>query len=135
MKLYNAFVHLVGTGINHEIVKKGITASEIKILKTIHGEDAVTDITPAKNEFTDHVNIDEFALPEQKGKPFQLAAAEVERSEDEERERLSNIYGSKIITAVFGAPVAKIMDDIVLPAAPQGPAPIKRTAHGREVVS
>lgn len=49
MHLYNCKVRLAGSLYN-EVPKTGITAAEIIVLRTIHGDDAVADIVPAGEE-------------------------------------------------------------------------------------
>lgn len=49
MHLYNCKVRLSGSLYN-EVPKTGITAAEIIVLRVIHGDDAVADITPAGEE-------------------------------------------------------------------------------------
>lgn len=149
MKLYNIIVRLApcfGVSSNHEVNKRGVTASEIKLLKAIHGDDAIPAIEAAKDEFTDFVNTDEGAPPDVKGKKIQLAWAEVERTETQERARLSERYGSKAVIKTFGVPIERIDDEVALTAPRAAPIAIEpakqktltmptRTTHGRELAA
>jgi hypothetical protein len=86
MKLYDCIVQLKGE-IKDQIKKRGVTAAEIKVLTAIHDGDnvGVRDI-------------------EEMGS--------VNRSENEERSRLVDIYGPKTIDRIFGVTVQHIEADI-----------------------
>jgi hypothetical protein len=88
MKIYNCKVRLHANP-NDEVRRNKVTAAEIRVLRKMHGEDAVVEITEV---------------------------AEVERSQDQERDRLERAYGVKAVTALFGVPIVKI--DAELPADP-----------------
>jgi hypothetical protein len=83
MKLYSCKVRLHGE-VKDEVHKVGVTSAEMKILKVIHGDDAVVDVKQT---------------------------GEVERSESKERERLEMIYGEKRVVQSFGARVASMADE------------------------
>lgn len=95
MKLYSCKVRLSGSLYN-EVPKSSVTAAEITILKVLHGDDAVVDITEAgKNKTT----------------------------QSEERERLITEYGAGLVgkqlaktpeaalAAVFGI-AGRLPDDV-----------------------
>lgn len=100
MKLFSAKVRIMGQ-VQDEVSKTNVTQAEIVVLKSIHGDDAVSEI-----KLTD----------------------EVERDEAKERERLEMIYGDAVIGKLFGAPVARIGDDAPVAARP---LPDARPAAGR----
>lgn len=89
MKLYSCKVRLKANP-NDEVRKKGVTAAEIRLLRKMHGEDAVIEIQ---------------------------VSTETERTESQERDRLSQIYGEKAVIALFGLPVSKIEEEIKDPLA------------------
>lgn len=84
MKVYDCKVRNKGD-VRDEVVRKAITAAEIKVLRHIHGDDAVVGIKPL--------------------------TAEAERTEEVERERLEMRYGAKAIAEVFGVKIAKIAEE------------------------
>lgn len=88
MKIYNCKVRLHANP-NDEVRRNKVTAAEIRVLRKMHGEDAVIEITEI---------------------------ADIERTQDYERDRLERLYGAKAVTALFGVPVVKI--DAELPADP-----------------
>jgi hypothetical protein len=45
MKAYKALININGSH-SHQVVKKGLTAAEILVLRAIHGQDSVRDIKP-----------------------------------------------------------------------------------------
>jgi len=89
MKLYKCKVRLHANP-NDEVRKKDVTAAEIKLLRLLHGEDAVIEIS---------------------------VSGEADRGEMEERDRLAQAYGEKPVIKLFGVPVAKIEQEIVDPMA------------------
>lgn len=90
MKLYNCIVRLQGD-VKDEVAKSGVTSAEIKVLKNIHGGDAVHRVVKAVDA--------------------EGEARSVERTEAQERDRLSALYGEGKIVSIFGAPVLKIEDE------------------------
>lgn len=111
MKLYNCIVRLQGD-VKDEVAKSGVTSAEIKVLKNIHGGDAVHRVVRATDEDGD--------------------ARSVERTEAQERDRLSALYGEGKIISMFGAPVQKIEEDLAIDdededEAPQPKAKAKRS--------
>lgn len=112
MKLYDCKVRLQGE-VKDEVRKYGVTAAEIKVLRRIHGDDAVLEI--ADNGAAD-------------------------RNEHEERERLEAVYGDKIISKIFGISVQKIEEDVIEDFSdelsesdpkPAAAAPVRRTRVSR----
>lgn len=97
MKLYRAKVRLHGSPLD-EVQKINLTAAEIRILKHVHGDDAVVDTKEQGNgeEHTEGV----------------ILQSSVDRAADVERDRLEQVYGEKTVSEVFGAPVARIEDDV-----------------------
>lgn len=91
MKLYNCKIRLHGNPLD-ETRKRGVTAGEIRLLKQIHGDDAVLEVTP-----TGEVAANDAGEP---------------RSEAEERARLERIYGEKPVSKMFGVKQASINDDL-----------------------
>lgn len=108
MQLYSIKVRLGGL-VNNEVRKSGVTAAEIMVLRALHGDDAVVDITSAKMDHRTHA---------------------------EERARLNAIYCNKetsspetftkkreMLRGLFGADTAdlpvKLPEDV--PAAPGKP--------------
>jgi hypothetical protein len=85
MKLYNIKLRLAGSPLD-EVRKGSVTSAEITVLKDIHGADALAEI---------------------------IAAGEVDRAADAERDRLEQVYGERRVTKVFGAPQPRIEDEIV----------------------
>ena len=59
----------------HTITKRGVTAYELRILKKIHGDDAIIHLKPV---------------------------GELERDEHDEHLRLARVYGVKNVETVFG---------------------------------
>lgn len=80
MQLYDCKVRLGGNLVN-EVPKARITAAEVLILQTIHGEAGVVGVQPRKMD---------------------------KRAHDAERERLIQRYGAKIVTALFGPSFQKL---------------------------
>lgn len=81
MQLYSCKVRLAGSLYN-EVFKPEVTVPEIYILKFVHGDDAVVDITPLRREAFDPGPLDDDGRPT---KP-------VLRTEAAERERLMRLY-------------------------------------------
>jgi hypothetical protein len=73
MKLYKATVRLSGSNDN-EVPKIGLTAPEILILRSIHGDDAVVRIVETSQD---------------------------KRSNAAERERLTQLYGLPAVNKIF----------------------------------
>lgn len=84
MKLYSAKVRLYGE-VKDEVQRVNVTAAEVRVLRSIHGEDAVVSVEPTGN---------------------------VDRSDSQERDRLSRVYGEKVIAKMFGVPVAEISTEL-----------------------
>lgn len=84
MNLHSCKVRLQGE-VKDEVQKIQVTSAEIRVLKEIHGDDAVVEIR---------------------------ITGESDRSDAEERARLGQLYGEQTVTAMFGAPVATIADEI-----------------------
>ena len=76
MKTYDCHVRLGGK-VTNEVQRLGVTAPEIIALRSIHGEDAVVRLKS-------------------------LAVADDRRSHVAERDRLSRLYGDKVIEDLFG---------------------------------
>lgn len=98
MKLYKCKVRLHANA-NDEVRKKNVTAAEIRLLRAMHGEDAVIEIQDC---------------------------GVIERGEAEERDRLGKLYGDAAVVKLFGAPVVKVdmpLDPTAEIETPQ-PAPI-----------
>lgn len=84
MQTYSARVRLSGSLFN-EVPKAELTAAEITVLRRLHGPDSVIEIKPGKH---------------------------VDRSDDDERDRLSHLYGRALaglkgvgsLDAVLGVP-------------------------------
>jgi hypothetical protein len=74
MYRYDATVRLAGSPL-HEVQKENLSASEILILRAIHGDDAVVNIKWKTSDRTPHAD---------------------------ERERLIQFYGEKAFEKVFG---------------------------------
>mgnify|MGYP005848280495 CR=1 FL=1 len=55
MQIVKCNVHL-SSDRNHVVTKTGVTVAEIEILRTLHGEDAVTDIYPTKQDTRKHAD-------------------------------------------------------------------------------
>jgi hypothetical protein len=83
LKLFSAKIRR-GGDVRDEVRKDGLTAAEIKMLKKIHGKDAVLEV-------------DETGV--------------AQRDVQDERKRLEMLYGEKAVAAVFGAPVPTMEDD------------------------
>lgn len=97
MKLYDCKVRIMAS-VQDEVIKNGISQAEIVVLKTIHGDDAVSGVTSA-------------GVAKVKVDPTDPESAERPRNEVEEREHLEMTYGEGIIAKIFGVPVARIGDD------------------------
>jgi len=72
---YHFIALSIGADITHVITKEYVTASEIVMLRAIHGETAVTEIRPTGS--FDH-------------------------SSDEERNRLGELYSDEQVSEIFG---------------------------------
>lgn len=104
MQTYSAKLRLSGSLFN-EIQKNDLTAAEVTVLRRLHGDDAVVDIKAGK---------------------------QVDRTDDEERERLNGFYGKgirrndkiKTLDAILGVPGVPLPTRIpgvdVLPAPKTG---------------
>jgi hypothetical protein len=118
MQVYRCKVRLAGSLLN-EVWKDEATAPEIILLRAMHGDDAVVEITRTSMDKRPHA---------------------------EERERLKNIYGAKIVLEQFGHPHQQLpvrLDDHEEPveeAAPEAesllpPAPVKKGPFGRPLAA
>lgn len=83
MKLYSAKIRLQGD-VRDEVRKENLTKAELKVLKVIHGNDAIHDV---------------------------VETGVAKRDEAAERDRLAVIYGEPRIAKIFGVKVQKIEDD------------------------
>lgn len=72
---YHFVALAIGSDINHGITKDFVTASEIVVLRNIHGETAVSEIRPTGS--FDH-------------------------GSDEERNRLGELYNDELVAEIFG---------------------------------
>lgn len=104
MKLHTCKVRLQGE-VKDEVLKINATAAEIRVLQSIHGDDAVLDIKPT---------------------------GEADRSEAEERKRLMAIYGQRTVEEMFGVKVATVTgelpDEMLAPVEDEDPAPAPKQA-------
>jgi hypothetical protein len=109
MNLYNCKVRLHANPLD-EVRKKNVTAGEIRILRQIHGEDSVIEITKTGAKAMS-LNPDK--------------AGDI-RTEAEERDRLEQVYGEKAVAQLFGArqqPIdTELQEDKPLPVVKQGKA-------------
>lgn len=106
MKLYTCKVRLHGD-VRDEVRKRNITAGEIRVLRQIHGEDAVSEIVLT-------------GMEARSDDPSMNGAL---RTEEEERSRLSRIYGEKAVGQMFGVkPVARINAEVE-PDSPESDTP------------
>lgn len=83
MKLFNCKVRIMGD-VAHEVQRTAVTNAEIRILRSIHGDDGVVDIAPQD---------------------------EADRSEAEERHRLEMFYGEPAVARLFGVARPSITDE------------------------
>lgn len=94
MQLYDCKVRLNGNMLS-ESVKKDVTAPEIIILRALHGHDeGVIDIRPTVMDKRPHAD---------------------------ERERLEQVYGPKVVFETFGLPHLKLpikLDDVAAYVSP-----------------
>ena len=74
MQMYKASVR-PGGQITHEVPRDVLSAPEVVLLRAIHGDDAVVHLSRTKKQ---------------------------QCNEQEERERLTGVYGAKAVTAAFG---------------------------------
>jgi len=95
MNLHSCKVRLQGE-VKDEVQKTDCTSAEIRVLKEIHGDDAVLEVKVTGN---------------------------TDRSDNDERLRLGQLYGEKTVTAMFGAPVATINDEIEAEVEVEAPSP------------
>jgi hypothetical protein len=97
MKLYSCKVRLHGS-VADEVRKSEVTSAEISVLQDVHGDDAVLDVAElpgkAMNTIQNHPRY---------GKP---------RTEDDERDRLEQIYGAARIAKVFGPKTRRMSADL-----------------------
>ena len=96
MKTYNCKCRQKGS-VQDETRKRNVTGAEIRVLRDIHGEDAVLDITEV---------------------------GQVDRTQDGERDRLSAVYGEKVVNKLFGAktqPMGDLPTQAAAPAAQEIP--------------
>lgn len=92
MKLFNCNVRL-GGNVLHDVPKYGLSEMEIRVLQSMHGDDAVYGIK---------------------------SAGEVERSDHEEASILADTYGAKRVSEVSGI---KTIAPLVIDDAPDEPQP------------
>lgn len=85
MKLYDCKVRLHANP-QDEVRRRKVTAAEIRVLRQMHGDDAVVEI-----------------------KETGEATA---RSVEQERDRLARLYTEPVVTKLFGAPVVKVDTDL-----------------------
>lgn len=78
MQTYDAMLRL-GGDLGNTLAKSALTASEVILLRAIHGSDAVVEIKPKMMDKRVHAD---------------------------ERKRLSGLYGEKIVTELFGHPMS-----------------------------
>ena len=86
---------LVGGDIGNSVMRYGVTAPEVAILRSIYGDDAVRDIVIKSNEKIDHAT---------------------------ERDRLSLTYKEDVVAAMFGKfgdlpetlAEARVQDDLIV---------------------
>lgn len=78
MKTYDAICR-PGGQLTHEVPKYGLTAAEVYLLRSIHGDDGVIKLRPSKS------------------KPFAVPGS------IDERDRLKAIYGDRAFAQVFGS--------------------------------
>lgn len=86
---------LIGGDIGNSVMKYGVTAPEVAILRSIHGDDAVRDIVIKSNDKIDHLA---------------------------ERDRLGISYKDEIISGLFGKfgdlpetlAEARVQDDLIV---------------------
>ena len=112
LDLYNCKVRLHGD-VRDEVRKRNVTAGEIRIFQLIHGDDAVSDVVKTGDKALS-------ALPDNQG---------ALRSEDEERDRLSRLYGEKIVSKLYGAKPISLSQEIEadpLAAIEEDPHPERR---------
>lgn len=83
MKLFTCKVRIMGE-VKDEVRRYGVTNAEIKILRSIHGDDGVVDVEPE---------------------------GEIDRSEAEERQRLEMFYGEPAVARLFGIAKPSIADE------------------------
>jgi hypothetical protein len=98
MKLFNCKVRLNGE-VKDEVARNGVTNAEIKILRSIHGDDAVVDIVAtgedAKTAFADDDGMPQFRA----------------RTEADERARLDAFYTEAAVARIFGVARPSITDE------------------------
>lgn len=102
MKLFNIKIRL-GGNVNDEVLRTNATNAEIKILRSIHGEDAVVDIQP--------LNVDAQTVYQETDSEGNLVNKVRPRTEADERFRLEMFYNEQIVAKLFGAAVARITDE------------------------
>lgn len=83
MKLYSCKVRVMGE-VKDEVLRTNVTNAEIKILRSIHGDDGVVDVLPT---------------------------GETDRSEADERQRLEMFFGEQAVAKIFGIAVPRIADE------------------------
>lgn len=82
MQLYSALCRPAGQ-LTHEVPKSSLTAPEVILLRSIHGDDGVVHLEPTKVEGSFDVNA--------------------------ERARLKSVYGEKAFSKVFGSTFGSTM--------------------------
>ena len=122
MKLYDCKLRLAGA-VTNEVLKLGVSAAEIEIMREIHGSDSVLDIK--------HVGESRLTSPQERARleniyanPEQLSAQNLKKKQD-------------MMRNLFGHPRIPLPDDLVEPVGEEAEedyeqaaavqAPVKRT--------
>ncbi len=121
--LYDCKVRLSGSVLN-EVPRTNVSAAEIFVLRGIHGEDAVVDITDAKIR-----QKEETARAKETGWAPKHPEA---RRQSAEREYLEFVYGEKIINELFGASFRSLPTKLAEVEDDEAPvAPVPTAAKGK----
>lgn len=89
--------------VKDEVIRTNVTNAEIKILRSIHGEDAVLDVVATgEDAMTSYTRFDDEGNSSGMTRP---------RSEDEERSRLEIFYGESAVARLFGVSRPSIADE------------------------
>lgn len=105
MKLYNCMVQVGGDVGGHEVPKKNITEKELRLLKHIHGNDAIKALAPA---------------------------GDIEREDMDEYRRLATIYRPSKVAKFFGIDLENF-DDWLNEKIAQGEADNRHAETMREL--
>lgn len=108
MKFYDCTVRPAGS-LLHEVPKQGLSAAEVVLLRSIHGDDGVVHLKPSK--------------------------VKGDLSDAAERQRLSAVYGEKAVAKVFSATYGAALPQEVLPDWLHGEAQDDEPAPERPVLS